>query len=74
MAQLLNRSIGFGRQRAEEYLDAIILRQLTPDEVRILAALSSGSPFPLIDVAERTNLGGAGRIGPRRTRDGSYRE
>jgi hypothetical protein len=62
MAQLLHRSIGFGRQRAEEYLYAIILRQLTPDEARILATLSSGSPFPLIDVAERTNLGSAERI------------
>jgi hypothetical protein len=62
MAELLNRSIGFGREKAKEYLYAIILRQLTPDEARILSALSGGSPFPLIDVAERTNLGGAGRV------------
>jgi hypothetical protein len=62
MAELLNRSIGFGREKAKEYLYAIILRQLTPDEARILSALSGGSPFPLIDVAERTSLGGAGRI------------
>ncbi|SDX07941.1 protein of unknown function [Amycolatopsis xylanica] len=62
MAELLNRSIGFGRDRAKEYLYAVILRQLTPDEARILSALSDGTPFPLIDVAERTNLGGAGRI------------
>jgi hypothetical protein len=62
MAELLNHSIGFGRERAKEYLYAIILRQLTPDEARILSALSGGSPYPLIDVAERTNLGGGGRI------------
>ncbi|MCU1681393.1 MAG: hypothetical protein JWQ81_2132 [Amycolatopsis sp.] len=62
MAELLNRSIGFGRERAKEYLYAIILRQLTPDEARILSALSDGSPFPLIDVAERAGVGGTGRI------------
>jgi len=62
MAELLNHSIGFGRERAREYLYAIILRQLTPDEARILSALSDGSPFPAMDVAERTNLGAAGRI------------
>jgi hypothetical protein len=62
MAELLNHSIGFGRERAREYLYAVILRQLTPDEARILSALSDGSPFPAIDVAERTNLGAAGRI------------
>ncbi|WP_033294444.1 Abi-alpha family protein [Amycolatopsis jejuensis] len=62
MAELLNHSIGFGRERAREYLYAIILRQLTPDEARILSALSDGSPFPAIDVAERTSMGGTGRI------------
>ncbi|WP_409462272.1 Abi-alpha family protein [Amycolatopsis sp. GA6-003] len=62
MAELLNHSIGFGRERAREYLYAIILRQLTPDEARILSALSDGSPFPAVDVAERTAIGGTGRI------------
>lgn len=62
MAELLNHSIGFGRDRAREYLYAIILRQLTPDEARILSALSDGSPFPAVDVAERTSIGGTGRI------------
>jgi hypothetical protein len=62
MAELLNHSVGFGRDRAREYFYAIILRQLTPDEARILSALSDGSPFPAVDVAERTGLGGAGRI------------
>ena len=62
MAELLNHSIGFGRDRAREYFYAIILRQLTPDEARILSALSDGSPFPVIDVVERTGLGGNGRV------------
>lgn len=62
MAELLQRSIGFGRDRAREYLYAIILRQLTPDEARILSALSDGSPHPVLDVIERTSLGGAGRV------------
>ncbi|WP_410669850.1 Abi-alpha family protein [Amycolatopsis sp. cmx-4-68] len=62
MAELLNHSIGFGRDRAREYFYAIILRQLTPDEARILSALSDGSPFPAVDVVERTGLGGAGRV------------
>ncbi|MFF1608041.1 Abi-alpha family protein [Amycolatopsis sp. NPDC058278] len=62
MAELLNHSVGFGRERAREYFYAIILRQLTPDEARILAALSDGSPFPAVDVVERTGLGGNGRV------------
>jgi hypothetical protein len=62
MAELLNHSIGFGRDRAREYFYAIILRQLTPDEARILSALSDGSPFPAVDVVERTGLGGNGRV------------
>ncbi|GAA1941256.1 Abi-alpha family protein [Amycolatopsis minnesotensis] len=61
MAELLNRSLGFGKERAREYLYAIILRQLTPDEARILSALSDGSPFPVVDVFERTSLTGTGR-------------
>nr|WP_020669880.1 Abi-alpha family protein [Amycolatopsis nigrescens] len=57
MAELLNRSVEFTRERAREYLYALILRQLTPDEARILAALADGSPYPVIDVAERSGLG-----------------
>ncbi|WP_307831928.1 Abi-alpha family protein [Prauserella cavernicola] len=57
MAELLNRSTGLDRDRSRDYLYATILRQLTPDEARILAALSDGSPFPLVDVAERAGLG-----------------
>ncbi|PXY31051.1 Abi-alpha family protein [Prauserella muralis] len=61
MAELLNRSANLTRERARDYLYAVILRQLTPDEARILSALSDGSPFPLVDVAERAGLG-AGRV------------
>ncbi|MFF5989887.1 Abi-alpha family protein [Prauserella flavalba] len=62
MSELLNRSTGLDRDRSRDYLYAIILRQLTPDEARILAALADGSPFPLVDVAERSGLGAAGRV------------
>src|SRR5699024_3085177 len=62
MGELLDHSIGFGADRAREYLYAMILRQLTPDEARIVAALADGSVFPSMDVAERTGLGGTGRI------------
>lgn len=62
MAELLNQSIGFGRDRARDYLYAVILRQLTPDEARILSALADGAPFPAIDVTERSALGGTGRV------------
>lgn len=61
MAQLLNRSTNLDRDHAREYLYAIILRQLTPDEARIMSALSDGSPFPLVDVVERQGLG-SGRV------------
>lgn len=62
MAELLNHSIGFGADRAREYLYAVILRQLTPDEARIVAALADGSTFPSVDVAERAGVGGTGRF------------
>ncbi|OZM71035.1 hypothetical protein CFN78_22775 [Amycolatopsis antarctica] len=62
MAELLNRSIGFGRERSREYLYAVILRQLTPDEARILATLAEGSPFPVVDIVERGGIGGTGRV------------
>ena len=62
MAELLNHSIGFGADRAREYLYAVILRQLTPDEARILAAFSDGSAFPSVDIAERSAFGATGRV------------
>lgn len=62
MAELLNHSIGFGPDRAREYLYAVILRQLTPDEARIVAALADGAAYPSVDIVERSALGGAGRV------------
>lgn len=62
MAALLNRSTHLSRDAARDYLYATILRQLTPDEARILSTLSDGAAYPLVDVAERTSLGGAGRV------------
>lgn len=62
MAELLNHSIGFGADRAREYLYAMLLRQLTPDEARIVASLADGSTFPSVDVLERTGLRGGVRV------------
>lgn len=61
MADLLERSLEFSEPRASEYLYASVLRELTPDEARIISALSDGSPFPLVDVAERVGVSGVGR-------------
>ncbi|ASR38285.1 hypothetical protein BAY61_28445 [Prauserella marina] len=62
MAELLNRSTNLDSARSRDYLYAVVLRQLTPDEARILSALSDGSPFPAVDVVERTGLGASGRL------------
>src|SRR5699024_1990666 len=58
MGELLDHSIDFGADRAREYLYAVILRQLTPDEARVVAALADGSVYPSVDIAERAALGG----------------
>jgi hypothetical protein len=61
MADLLNRSADADSARAIEYLHGTILRQLVPDEARILAALADGVPRPAVDVVVRTTLGGVQR-------------
>jgi hypothetical protein len=61
MAELLNRSANADAGRAAEYLHGMILRQLVPDEARILAALADGVPRPAVDVVVRTTLGGVQR-------------
>lgn len=53
MKELLDRSVTFEHERAREYLYATVLRQLTPDEARILAVLSVGDAFPAVDVVAR---------------------
>ncbi|HEY0640891.1 MAG TPA: Abi-alpha family protein [Pseudonocardiaceae bacterium] len=62
MSELLSRSVEQTREQSEQQLFAVILRQLVPDEARMLAALSDGSAFPLIHVAARGPLGGIKRL------------
>ncbi len=62
MAELLNRSVEQTRQQSEHQLYAGILRQLVPDEARMLAALSDGSSYPVIHVASRGGMGGIKRL------------
>lgn len=60
MAELLQRSLSESSAQAREELYSSTLSQLTPDEARIIAALSDGTPFALIDVAERVGVNGVG--------------
>jgi abortive infection alpha-like protein len=62
MAELLGRSAVAGADQSREYLYATILRQLLPDEARILAALADGTPRPVVHVATRNSLGGSQRL------------
>ncbi|HJP76720.1 MAG TPA: Abi-alpha family protein [Pseudonocardiaceae bacterium] len=61
MAELLNRSANIDASASREFLYTTILRQLVPDEARILAALADGAPRPLIHVAERNAIGATQR-------------
>lgn len=61
MAELLQRSLSESSAQAREDLYASTLSRLTPDEARVLAALSDGTPFALVDVAERSGVNGIGR-------------
>ncbi|WP_232660408.1 Abi-alpha family protein [Pseudonocardia sp. TRM90224] len=62
MAELLVRSIEQTKQRAREYLYLTVLRQLLPDEARILAALADGSTYPLVHVDLRTGVTASRRL------------
>ncbi|WP_255375379.1 Abi-alpha family protein [Saccharomonospora sp. CUA-673] len=53
MAALLNRSTLMNRDAARDYLYASMLRQLTPDEARIISTLSDGTDYPVVDIAEK---------------------
>lgn len=57
LAELLDRSIDQTRTEARRALHERVLRQLVPDEARILAALSDGSAHPVIDVVVRNPVG-----------------
>lgn len=62
MSELLNRSVEQTREQSEHQLYAGILRQLVPDEARMLSALSDGSVYPVIHVASRGAMGGIRRL------------
>lgn len=62
MAELLSRSVEQTAQRAREYQFLAILRQLLPDEARILAALSDGTAYPLVHVDCRTGVSTSRRL------------
>jgi hypothetical protein len=53
MSELLERSVESTRATSREYLYGNIVSQLVPDEARILAALSDGSPYATVDVVAR---------------------
>ncbi len=61
MAELLNRSANSDAEASRELLYTTILRQLVPDEARIIAALADGVARPLIHVAERNAIGATQR-------------
>lgn len=62
MAELLLRSMEQTKQRAKEYLYLAVLRQLLPDEARVLAALADGSTYPLIHVDCRSGVSSSRRL------------
>ncbi len=61
MAELLERSVTDSRDAAREHYFALVMRQLLPDEARIIAALSDGAIFPLAHLTARTGLSGPTR-------------
>lgn len=57
LQSLLDRSQEQTREEAEAAFFGAVLCQLVPDQARILAALSDGSRYPLIDVVAGSRLG-----------------
>lgn len=62
MAELLMRSLEQSTKRAREHLYLALLRQLVPDEARILSALADGSAYPVIHVDCRSGVSGSRRV------------
>lgn len=62
MAELLERSVTDSRDAARDHYFEAVLRQLLPDEARIISALSDGTVFPLMHLAARAARGGAPRF------------
>ncbi|RZS44814.1 uncharacterized protein DUF4393 [Herbihabitans rhizosphaerae] len=61
MAELLSASVTYGREASRDYLFAAVLRQVVPDEARILAATADGTVYPLVHLVTRGPLGGTRR-------------
>lgn len=61
MRRLLDRSVSQSRLSSQYELYAGLLRQLLPDEARILAALSDGGSAPVVHVISRTRRPNGGR-------------
>lgn len=57
MAELLSRAQDQTREQAQDALLVATLKLLTPDEARMLAALSDGSVFPVIHVLQAPLIG-----------------
>ncbi|MGQ0837090.1 Abi-alpha family protein [Actinokineospora sp.] len=62
MAELLERSVTDSKDTARDHYFATVVRQLLPDEARIVSALSDGTVYPLAHLAARTALGGTQRL------------
>ena len=58
---LLEQSLQQSREQARQAWCAMVVKQLLPDEARLLAALSDHSTFPVIDVLAAPRLGVASR-------------
>jgi hypothetical protein len=58
---LLQTSMEQTREQSQTAYFIAVLKSLVPDEARILAALSDGSTYPLIHVAEDSLVGASGR-------------
>lgn len=63
MSELLDRSALSDDKQSREYLFGTIVSQLVPDEARMLAALSTGRTFAVVDVLARES-GRSGRTRP----------
>lgn len=60
LAGLLHDSVEQTMPQARTRLHRWLLQQLLPDQARILAALSDGTPYPVVHVTLRGPIGGTG--------------
>jgi hypothetical protein len=62
LESLLERSLFYSREDSRHELYCALLNALVPDEARILAAVSDGSTYPVVHVAEPTGTGSSETI------------